>query len=254
MRKSAVIFLMMFFAANAVNADIVYLKNGGEVEGIIEKEDENKIDVNMGFGTVTFNKAQVKKIEKSSAEYSSSMAKKWEEKKKELTAKEEEFKEAREKRFDDAYENWMSEKREKKAAEKSETKDVQVARDESGTHIIVETLLNDKIKATLLLDTGASLVILSKRIGEELGLDMADTKDNMVLKLADGKMVNAKAVILDSVKIEDVEVQKVMAAVIVDQLPDPGSKDGLLGMSFLKRFNINIDLKTMKMTLERLEN
>jgi predicted aspartyl protease len=33
---------------------------------------------------------------------------------------------------------------------------------------------------------------------------------------------------------------------------DVSMKDGLLGMSFLKRFNFGIDLKNTKLTLERL--
>lgn len=252
MRK--LIILAIFFFASSANADTVYLKNGGVIEGIIGKEDENKVEVNMGFGTVTFNKSQVKSIEKSSAESSYNMAKGWEEKRKELRVKEKEFNEARDKRFKEAYKNWMDEARAKRSGERGETKDIQTARDESGRHIVVEVLLNDKVKATLLLDTGASLVVLSKRIGEELGLETGDaTKDIMVLKLADGRMSNAKAVVLDSVKIEDVEAKKVIAAVMLDQLPDPALRDGLLGMSFLSRFNIKMDLTTMKMSLERLE-
>lgn len=252
MHRTVIFFLIALSAASA-HADTVYLKNGGEVEGIIEKEDEQNLEVNMGFGTVTFKKSQVRSVERSSAEASVDMAKKWEEKKKELTAKEKEFNEARDKRFNDAYENWMDEAREKKSGEPGEVKSIKVAKDEGGSHVVVEALLNGKIKAVLLLDTGASLVVLSKRIGEELGLDTADAKNTMMLRLADGRMANAKAVVLDNVKIGDVEVEKVMAAVIIDQLPAPNLKDGLLGMSFLNKFNIKMDLKEMKMTLERLE-
>ena len=252
MRKSPVFLLVAVLAAGLAGADTVYLKNGGEVEGIIEKEDEKKIEVNMGFGTVVFDKSQVKNVERSSAEDSFAMAKKWEDKKKELTAKEKEFSTQRDKRFNDAYENWMSEEREKKS-KGGETRSIKVARDGESRHIVVEALLNDKVNAVLLVDTGASIIILSKRIGEELGIDTSGIKDNMTLKLADGRMANAKAVILDSVKIEDVKCEKVMAAVLTDQLSDPDLKDGLLGMSFLGRFNINIDLKTRKMSLERLE-
>jgi clan AA aspartic protease (TIGR02281 family) len=254
MPRLAIFFLMISFAASAINADTVYLKNGGIVEGVIEKEDEKKVELNTGFGSVTFQKQQIKRIESSSSEENDKIIKKWEGKKKELDAEAKEFEDARKKRSDDAYENWMEEAHQKKSSQEGEAKDVQVARDESGRHIIAEVLLNDKVKASLMMDTGASLIVLSKRIGDELGVDTTDTgKDMMVLKLADGRTSNAKAVILDSVKIDDVETRKVMAAVLLDQVPDPSLKDGLLGMSFLSRFNIKMNLKTMKMSLEKLE-
>lgn len=255
MQRPVILFLMIFFAASAVNADIVYLKNGGMVEGVVEKDDEKNVELNTGFGSVTFKKEQIKKIDRSQPGENDKVLKKWQEQKRDLDAKANEFEEARNKRFDDAYKNWMEEARSKKSSQEGETKDVQVAKDESGRHILAEVLLNDKVKAVLMMDTGASFVVLSKRIGDELGVDTADNgKDMMVLKLADGRSSNAKAVVLDSVKIDDVEAKKVMAAVMLDQIPDPALKDGLLGMSFLGRFNIKMDLKTMKMNLEKLEN
>ena len=255
MSRSWIFFLMIFFTASAVSADTVYLKNGGIMEGVIEKEDDKKVELNTGFGSVTFGKQQIKKIERSSLEENEKAIKKWEEEKEDLDAKAKEFEDARKKRSDDAYKNWMEEARLKKSSQEGEAKDVQVTRDESGKHIIAEALLNDKVKAVLMMDTGASIIVLSKRIGDELGLDTTDTgKDVMVLKLADGRTTNAKAIVLDSVKIGDVEAKKIMAAVLLDQLPDPSFKDGLLGMSFLSRFNIKMDLKTMKMSLEKLGN
>ena len=247
------ILLILLFAANA-QADTVYLKNGGVVEGIVEKEDADKVEVDMGFGTATFEKRRIKNIERASPKDNGKITEKWEDKKKELNSKVKEFERAREKRFGDAYKNWMDEEREKKSG-KGESKDVGVMRDESGRHIIAEVLLNDKVKAVLLVDTGASIIVLSKRIGEALGLDMTDTtKDVMTLELADGSKKKAKAIVLDSVKVGDVESKKVMAAVMLEQIEDPSLKDGLLGMSFLGRFNIKMDLKTMKMSLEKLGN
>ena len=234
--------------------DTVYLDNGKSVDGIIKKEDEKTIELNIGFGTVTFAKSQVKRIERSSAEEKYEIAKAWDEKKKELDLKEKEFEAARNKRFEEAYKNWTKEAREKKLREENDSKNIQLTRDQETKSILVEALLNDKVKSVLLLDTGASLVVLSRRIGDELGLDLADTKkDVMELKLADGRSALAKAVILESVSIQDIEVKNVMAAVMLDQLPDPRLKDGLLGMSFLNRFNLKMDLKSMKMTLEKLE-
>lgn len=244
----------ILFTTASLFADSVYLKNGRSIEGIIEKEDERSIEINIGFGTVTFDKREIKKIERSSAQDSYNMSRMWEEKRKELAAKEKEFAEARDKRFQEAYDNWMEEEREKKQKEDGADKHIQITRDQTTRSIVVETLLNGKIKANLVLDTGASLVVISRKIGEELGIDLSDTKTNvMELRLADGRRASAKAVVLESVKIQDVEVKKVMAVVLLEQIADPSARDGLLGMSFLNKFNLKMDLKNMKMSLEKIE-
>jgi len=88
-----VAFFLAFFlcAAAPAGADTVNLKNGGSVEGIIEKEDDKTVEVNTGFGTVTFKKAQIKDIERSSAEKLRDMARKWDQKREELDSRKKEF-------------------------------------------------------------------------------------------------------------------------------------------------------------------
>ena len=250
--KFLLILAVLFIAAPSL-ADKINLKNGGSIEGIIEKENEKSIDVNIGFGMITLSKSQVNDIEHSSVQDSYNIAEKWEIKRKELESKENEFKEAREKRFKEAYENWMDEEKEKRKKEDTAAKHIQIARDQGTKSIVVEVLLNDNVKANLVLDTGASIIALSRKIGGELGMDLSDTKNDILeMRLADGRRAMAKAIVLDSVKIQDVEVKKVMAAVMLDQEPDPNLKDGLLGMSFLNKFNLKMDLKNMKMTLEKI--
>jgi len=245
--------LIASFAVSIASADTIYLKNGGSVEGIIEKEDAKRVEMNMGFGTVTFRRSQIKDIKRSTLEESYAMSKRWEEKRKELGEKEKDFEEARDRRSKDAYDSWVEDARERKLKSESEAKEVRITRDDRTRSIVVETLLNEKVKANLILDTGAAIIALSRNIGEELGIDLSDTKkDIMELKLADGRSTLAKCVILDSVKIQDVEVKKVMAAVMLDQVSDPLLKDGLLGMSFLNKFNLKMDLKSMKLSLEKI--
>lgn len=246
------IFISLFFTA-AVSADIVYLKNGRSVEGIIQKEDADNVVLFIGFGTVTFPRPQVQAIKRSGAKDTYNLAKSWEAKKKYLEEKEAEFEAERQRRYEEALKNWADEAKKKKSSESLDKKHIRIARDQATRSIFVEVVLNDKVIADLVLDTGASLVILSRNKGEEMGLDLADTKDVMELRLADGRRTLAKPVILDSMRIQDVEVKKVMAAVMLDQIPGPGLRDGLLGMSFLSKFNLSMDLKNMRMSLEKLE-
>lgn len=246
--------VLILYAVSPARADTVNLKNGGKISGIIEKEDDNIVEVNTGFGTVIFKKSQIKNIKRSGAEESRKMVEEWEEKRKELKSREKEFEEARNSRFKNAYENWMDEARAKKLDEEDVVKRIDIMREPGGRGIMVEALLNNSVKVNLVLDTGASIVALSRKVGEELGIDLSDTKkDVMELHLADGASSRAKAIILDSVKIQDVEVKNVAAAIMLDQVPRPGVTEGLLGMSFLGKFNLKTDLKSMKMTLEKIE-
>lgn len=253
-RMISISLVLILCAALPARADTVNLKNGGSVTGIIEKEDKRSVEVNTGFGTVTFKKAQIKNIERSSVEESCRMARKWEEKRKKLKSKEKEFEEARDNRFKGAYENWMDNEKTKKLNEKAAAKQINIMREPGGKGIMVEVLLNNSVKVNLVLDTGASVIALSRKAGEELGIDLSDTKKNvMEMHLADGRRTMAKAIILDSVKIQELEVKNVTAVIMLDQVPAIGMTEGLLGMSFLGKFNIKTDLKNMKMILEKIK-
>jgi aspartyl protease family protein len=248
------LFAVLSCAATLARADTINFKNGGSITGIVEREDGNTIEVSMGFGTVTFNKSQVKTIERSSSEESRQMAEAWEEKRIELKNRKEEFDRSRDKRSRDAYDYWMEDIRRKKSKEEGAAKQIKITRDPDTRAIIIRALLDDSVNVNLMLDTGASLIMLSRKIGEALGVDLSDVKkDVMELHLADGRRTAARAVILKSVRIQDVEVKNVMAAIMLDQIPEPGLVDGLLGMSFLSKFNLKMDLKGMSMTLEKIE-
>lgn len=235
-------------------ADTVSLKNGGSIEGIIEKEDVDSVVVDVGFGTVTIEKDKIDMVHRSASSEVYLIRQKWEEKRRELKSREKEFEEERERRFSEAYEDRLREAVEKKLKEPPEAKEIQAARDAMTKSIVVDVLLNGKVNATLVLDTGASLVVLSKKVGSKLGIDLSSTEKDMVqLQLAGNNSVKARTVILESVSIQDIEVKNVLAAVLIDDVQDIGFKDGLLGMSFLSQFNLKIDLKTMKITLEKLK-
>lgn len=118
----------------------------------------------------------------------------------------------------------------------------------SGLSIIVEAWLNNLVKVNLIVDTGASLVILSQEIIDKLGLDLKDEGSPMLVTLADGRKVKAKSVILKSVKVGEAEVKNVQAAVLEDK--EVTDEDGLLGMSFLENFLVNIDVKANRLVLQ----
>lgn len=112
--------------------------------------------------------------------------------------------------------------------------------------IVVSSLLNGKVRANLIVDTGASLVCMSEKIANKLGIDTDKSLFTMTVLLADGSQGKAMPLILKSVKVGDLEVQYVRAAV----LNDVGGEDGLLGMSFLENFKVSIDSKEKTLILD----
>jgi len=57
--------LMAFFSIS-VSADVIHLKNGRKIEGIISHESSTKIVLNLGIGSVTLSRKKIKSIERSS--------------------------------------------------------------------------------------------------------------------------------------------------------------------------------------------
>ena len=116
-----------------------------------------------------------------------------------------------------------------------------------GDHYIVEVLLNGTIKANLIVDTGATMVVLSERLGNRLGVNRNANLPTIGMSTAGGK-VEAPLFILDSVKIGSAEVLNVETTTNAHM----GDMDGLLGMSFLGEFKVEMDRQNWEMTLRPL--
>ena len=122
---------------------------------------------------------------------------------------------------------------------------------EQGGGVIVTVTLNNKTEAKMLIDTGASLTTISEQVFSRLGIDPANLEQEIELVLADGSKASAHFLLLNSVKVGDVEARGVGAAVI-SQRPGPGV-DGLLGMSFLSNFSFHLDSESQKIIFRSFE-
>ncbi len=114
------------------------------------------------------------------------------------------------------------------------------------SHFIVKVQINGGITANLMVDTGASMVILSERLGEALHVTNDHNLPSMSFSTAGGN-VESPLFILDSVKVGNAEVFGVEAST------NPnfnGKVDGLLGMSFLGEFKLEMDKENLKMFLK----
>ena len=250
---SLLIILPLLFTCGISVADRVYFSSGSSMEGVINSESDKAVELNVGFGTVTIAKSEIKSIYRSTPDELFAIRAQWETKRKELEGQEEELAKERQARMAE-YEKWAREESEMKAAQESASQEISVIKDSASGSMLVDATLNGKVKVSLVIDTGASMVVLSKKTGEALGIDLTETGKEMAkLHVADNRTIDAKIVKLDSIKVDDVEVKDVIAAIVANDIGAIGTRDGLLGMTFLGRFNIKLDLARSKMVLDTIK-
>ena len=220
-------FLLLIIFSQAF-ADTIKLKNGRSIEGIIKKEDAECLELEVSSGLVKFSKSEVADIFKSSPEDSDALRSRWQKNKLELN-------------------NRLA--RQKMEVESKPRKAV-FSHDARGMTIGVT--LNNKVDVEMVLDTGASLILITRDVAKKLGINLDRLKPDMKVMVADGRSVDAAYIVLDNVKVENSEVRNVAASVLMEERGNFGFGDGLLGMSFLKNFNFKIDQKEKKLILEKL--
>jgi clan AA aspartic protease (TIGR02281 family) len=223
-----ILLAISLFFASLGYGDIIYLKNGRHIEGIIKNEDKENVELEVNAGSVKFKRSEIERIEHSRAPEEQGLRQRWNEERVQTQARIEQ----------------------QRKTEESRPKSVEFSGD--ARSIIVRATLNNRVEASLVLDTGASLIMLRKSVARELGINPERLKPDMQVTLADGRKVEAKHIVLDSVKVEKSEAKNVEATVILEEGPGLGSYDGLLGMSFLGKFNFKIDHKEKKIVLEKL--
>ena len=236
-----VLFLVFVCFVPGINADVVYLKNGRNIEGIVKSENSQGIKLDIGLGTVGIGMSEIDHIERAPSGVADQLRSKWDQEKQARKASEAQDKTKQE----NAQEGPVTGLKRPKEVDVTQV----------GNHIFVEAVLNKEVKAQLLVDTGASIMLLSNDMAKRLGIDMSNIRkrDLISLQMGDGRKVDARYVSLKTVSIEGVEASGVDAAILTDSEVQPNFKDGLLGMSFLKRFNFRIDSNDKKLILEPLK-
>lgn len=118
--------------------------------------------------------------------------------------------------------------------------------EDEGHSMIVDVRINDTATGRFVVDTGASVVSLSRAMASRLNLELASDRAVRVT-VADGRSVAAYPVVLNSVQTGNARAQNI-AAVILDAEPSPGV-DGLLGLTFLREFDFHFDAKGHRLEL-----
>jgi clan AA aspartic protease (TIGR02281 family) len=218
--------IYLILTANFLHADTIYFKDGRRWEGIILKQNKNAIELDLGFDIARLQRTKIARIVTGSREENRVIRNRLEVKK-------------------------LNMRNQRKAYE---LRPIEAPLLEQEGHLFAEVLLNNKIRTNLLIDTGASVIVLPREIGKALGVEPNRSNPKIYLRAADGRKLKAEMVILKSVKIRNLEVKNVHAAVLYDKPRDMVYKDGLLGMSFLRKFNFKIDYENKKIMLERLKD
>ena len=225
------------------NVVVIHLKSGGKLKGILIDTSKERIIANVGYGEVSLAVNDIEKIVYPSDQKQTALLNKaWEDQAVKATDKE---KMLNEKIFKERVIENIKLVEETASMRFGTT--VIPFRNES--QIIIKARLDNKIDVSLLFDTGASWVYLSKDIAEKLMIDLWGKK-TVPLLLADNSTTTGVPILLGSVKVGDVEANNVRAAVMLADNKSLHGFDGLLGMSFLKNFLIKLDNQNKTLTLE----
>lgn len=129
---------------------------------------------------------------------------------------------------------------------KSET--IKLQRDNGVFH--VTAMLNGKVPAQMVFDTGAGVTTISAKLAARLGLKPDPADQKITLKTADGTEVESRLTRLKSVRVGKFTVNDVECAVMPE---GKGDVDSLLGQSFFKQFKVEFSHEAGTLALKRLE-
>lgn len=118
-----------------------------------------------------------------------------------------------------------------------------------GPVIPVRGLLNDRIPASFIVDTGATFTTITSKLAEDIGIEDLETRTQVQFRTANGEVTSAALVQVRSLQIADAYVEDLTVAVC-DSCSD-GLIDGLLGLNFLQRFSVEIDGTSGRLVLRR---
>ncbi|MDP6811134.1 MAG: TIGR02281 family clan AA aspartic protease [Kiritimatiellia bacterium] len=113
----------------------------------------------------------------------------------------------------------------------------------------VQATINGKEQGRFVVDTGAAVVTLSEAFAKQVGLEWNTETDGVELILANGDRVNGFGVLLDSVAVGGMSARHVRGVVL--ERPPAEEISGLLGMSFLDRFQVKITPGNERLTFTR---
>lgn len=252
---SKIVFFLLVLTCSSF-ADTVYLKNGRQISGVITRENSDSVELAVKLGTLKLYSSQIDRIVRSDSGAAKAMVDSWDKERREAAEKKEQEKQSEpEKQKDASQESGSIQARlEPEAGAAKSGSSAAIKGERLGNHLVVTALLNGKVKARLIVDTGATAVLLSLEKANELKgvhirkYDMPDFMGTV----ADGRSVGSVSFKLDSLDLGGMEAEDVDAHVVLKGQKIGEGIDGLLGMSYLQNFKFQLDLPNNQLILQRL--
>jgi clan AA aspartic protease (TIGR02281 family) len=115
--------------------------------------------------------------------------------------------------------------------------------------ILVEAVLNGRVKAKMVFDTGANLVVITEELAKKLNQDPSSGDEVIKLHTNCGE-VEGRSFVIQKIELEGAGKGNVRSVITPDTDALKGF-DGLLGLSFLGDFKIAIDYQNGKILLSK---
>ena len=107
-----------------------------------------------------------------------------------------------------------------------------------GNSYFATVVINGKPPQEMIVDTGASSVVLPYSVAIECGVKPEESTATVIATVADGSKVKSKLLQLDSIRIGKFTAEHVECCVLP---PEAKNAPSLLGMTYLSRFNVSIN-------------
>ncbi len=133
-------------------------------------------------------------------------------------------------------------------AERSVQSDTIELHRENGVFHVYASL--GKVPSKMIFDTGASLTTISAKLASRIGLKLKAGDPTVQLTTADGTVVEAKRLVIPSVRVGKFTVQNVECAVMP---AEKGDVDPLLGQTFFKHFKVEFSAEAGRLSLKKLD-
>ena len=119
-----------------------------------------------------------------------------------------------------------------------------------GSVMVIDVRVNGNPIRSMILDTGAGSISLPFAFARDLGIVPDESTRQVQVQMADGKIVDAWLMSLETVQVGQFVVRDVECLVLPEELH---AAPALLGNSFLSHFTYNIDPERGKLLLSRID-
>lgn len=113
--------------------------------------------------------------------------------------------------------------------------------------ILVDAILNDRVKSRMILDTGANLVVITEELSKKLNQDVS-FKDEVIKLNTNCGEVEGRSLVIQKIELGHATKKNVKSVITPNNFAF-GGFDGVLGLSFLGDFKVTVDYENGKIIL-----